>query len=186
MGTRAITIIDNTLREGEQTPGVAFTCEEKLLLIGRLVEAGVKAFDAAFPESAPEEREVLAAARQAHPGALVGASCRLIPGTVEAALALDPGLLFVIVPVSDVHLARCLGVTRQEMLGRMAVSLGPAKGFPGLCVVLEDAFRAEEGFLLRCVEEAARLVATRVFLADTVGVMIPDLLTWLHEGPHHH
>src|SRR5205807_8691729 len=44
-----IRIYDDTLRDGEQMPGVAFSPEQKLELAKRLSESGVPVIDPAFP-----------------------------------------------------------------------------------------------------------------------------------------
>src|SRR5258705_746252 len=53
---REIRLYDTTLRDGEQTPGVAFTPEQKYELAGLLSDAGVHIIDMGFPSAAPSER----------------------------------------------------------------------------------------------------------------------------------
>ena len=54
-----IRLYDTTLRDGEQTPGVAFTPEQKYELAGMLSDAGVHIIDMGFPSAAPSERRAL-------------------------------------------------------------------------------------------------------------------------------
>ncbi|PYQ23174.1 MAG: hypothetical protein DMF79_04465, partial [Acidobacteria bacterium] len=56
---REIRLYDTTLRDGEQTPGVAFTPEQKYELAGMLSDAGVHIIDMGFPSAAPSERRAL-------------------------------------------------------------------------------------------------------------------------------
>src|SRR5258708_29893784 len=58
-----IRLYDTTLRDGEQTPGVAFTPEQKYELAGMLSDAGIHIIDMGFPSAAPSERRA--------PGALL-------------------------------------------------------------------------------------------------------------------
>ena len=51
-----VEICDVTLRDGEQTPGVSFTCEEKQLIAGVLDEVGVEVIEAGFPVVSAEEK----------------------------------------------------------------------------------------------------------------------------------
>ena len=54
-----IRLYDTTLRDGEQTPGVAFTPEQKYDLAAMLSDAGVHIIDMGFPSAAPSERRAL-------------------------------------------------------------------------------------------------------------------------------
>jgi isopropylmalate/homocitrate/citramalate synthase len=56
---REIRLYDTTLRDGEQTPGVAFTPEQKYELAGMLSDAGVHIIDMGFPSAAASERRAL-------------------------------------------------------------------------------------------------------------------------------
>jgi len=56
---KEIRLYDTTLRDGEQTPGVAFTPDQKYELAGMLSDAGVHILDMGFPSAAPSERRAL-------------------------------------------------------------------------------------------------------------------------------
>jgi isopropylmalate/homocitrate/citramalate synthase len=56
---KEIRLYDTTLRDGEQTPGVAFTPEQKYELAGMLSDAGLHIIDMGFPSAAPSERRAL-------------------------------------------------------------------------------------------------------------------------------
>ncbi|MCK5636696.1 MAG: 2-isopropylmalate synthase, partial [Thermoplasmatales archaeon] len=47
-------ILDSTLREGEQTPGVTFSVEEKLKIANLLDEFGVDIIEAGHPRVSPD------------------------------------------------------------------------------------------------------------------------------------
>jgi len=171
--TNRITIVDNTLREGEQTPGVAFSVDDKLAIMNLLLDAGITFFDAAFPESAREEKEFVARARLEIPNASIGATCRLIRRSMEAAIDVGAMELFVIVPTSDVHLEKRLQISRSQMLEMMSRELAGIAADASVNIALEDAFRADEDFLFEVLDASRSVGATRVFLADTVGVVLP-------------
>ena len=56
---KEIRLYDTTLRDGEQTPGVAFTPEQKFEMACMLSDAGVHIIDMGFPSAAPSERRAL-------------------------------------------------------------------------------------------------------------------------------
>lgn len=170
---KKMTIIDNTLREGEQTPGVAFTIDEKLEVVRALSGAGVTLFDAAFPESSEQERKFVKVALSEVPEARIGASCRLLAGSMENAVKCGAKELFVIVPVSDLHLEKRLKISRAGQLGFLKTELAAFGGGADVNIVLEDAFRGDADFVIECMARACDYGAARIFLADTVGMVHP-------------
>ena len=74
-------------------------------------------------------------------------------------------------PVSDAHLSRRLNWTRAQALGKIAEMLDAADGLgiPMVSIGLEDASRADAGFVAEAAAVAARHGASRVRIADTVG-----------------
>jgi isopropylmalate/homocitrate/citramalate synthase len=168
-----ITIVDNTLREGEQTPGVAFSVEDKLAILEALCQAGIGFFDASFPEAFPQEAEFIARARERFPNLRLGATCRLGRQGLLEAERLGANELFVVVPASDIQLSLRLKMSRSELLCALPGAVGDMAHRIPLNVVLEDAFRADETFLFELLKAGCDLGASRFFLADTVGIMLP-------------
>ncbi len=56
---RGVTILDTTLRDGEQTPGVSFKPEQKIIIAHQLSEIGVDVIEAGFPASSDVEFETV-------------------------------------------------------------------------------------------------------------------------------
>ena len=52
-----VEICDVTLRDGEQTPGVSFTCDEKKSIARVLDEVGVEVIEAGFPIVSADEKK---------------------------------------------------------------------------------------------------------------------------------
>lgn len=168
-----MTLIDNTLREGEQTPGVAFSVADKMELAAELIAAGIDFLDAAMPESFVDEKEFLRLASKEFPDVRLGASTRLIRESILRAHEEGAREVFVIVPISDVHILKRLKTTRDGLLARMESQLSSVASQVSVNIALEDAFRASPEFLIRAVQQARDLGASRVFLSDTVGMVSP-------------
>ena len=66
-------INDTTLRDGEQTPGVAFTIDEKAAIAAALDAAGIDEIEAGTPAMGEAEQQAIAGVVEAAPGALVAA-----------------------------------------------------------------------------------------------------------------
>jgi homocitrate synthase NifV len=172
--TQRFWINDTTLRDGEQTPGVAFTASEKAGIAAALQAAGVDEIEAGTPAMGEEEVSAIAAAVHAAPKARVAAWCRMTEADVAAALRTGVRYANLSVSVSDRQIAAKYPGGRQEVLDRIArvVPLALDKGLT-VSVGGEDASRADEHFLQTVIDAIAATGAYRFRFADTLGVLDP-------------
>jgi D-citramalate synthase len=177
-----IFIVDGTLREGEQSPGVHFTITEKLEIARALDRIGVPLLDVGMPAVSPDEREAIRAIAQAGLRAAVGVSTRLNRAEVDQAVACGADEIFLICSVSPLHLRYKLGMDEEgvrqvaEDVVRYSVQQDLVVNF-----VAEDACRAETPFLCGIIKDAHHWGARRAFICDTVGVAEPFRMRSLIE-----
>jgi homocitrate synthase NifV len=171
---RRIALNDTSLRDGEQTPGVAFTLAEKIAIAEAIAAAGVAELEAGAPAMDGEEVEALRAIAGLELGVRVMAWCRMTRADVVAARRAGVGAVNLSIPASDRLLSAKLGVTREEALERVRelVPFALDAGFE-VAVGAEDASRADVDHLLRLADAAAEAGAFRLRLADTVGALDP-------------
>jgi len=171
----SISILDGTLREGEQTPGVFFTKEEKIGIARELDRAGVQILDVGMPSVSKEERDTIKAIVGEDLSASIGVSARLRREEVEQARGCGAGEIFLICPVSPIHLKSKLGMTGDEVtrLTRDMIIYAVRMGLR-VNLVAEDASRACLPFLCELCRKAGEWGAKRAFICDTVGIMEPD------------
>lgn len=170
-----IEVIDCTLRDGEQTPGVWFTLEEKLQLAQLLSNAGVDILDAGFPASSAADREALQEMRKLNFKARIGATARPLPRDVAAAAEAKADEVFLFMPTSELRLKETLNITRDRAnaIFRAGAEDVVSRGM-GLNLVFEDATRADPDQMIRLVNELRPIVPiARLFIADTVGCATP-------------
>lgn len=169
-----INIVDGTLREGEQSPGVYFTKEEKVQIAQELDRVGVPILDVGMPSVSSEEREAISAIVHQGLKASVGVSIRLKKNEVDQAFECDAKEVFVICPVSPLHIRSKLGLDEEgvKRLTEDTVRYACRKALL-VNLVAEDASRAEIPFLCEILSHAFQWGAQRAFICDTVGVMEP-------------
>ncbi len=170
----SIKIVDGTLREGEQSPGVFFTKEEKLQIAVELDRIGAPLLDVGMPSVSTEEREAISAIAREGLKASIGVSARLNRDEIDQALDCGVGEVFIICPVSPLHMRYKLAMDEEGIRGlaKDVVLYASQKGLV-VNLVAEDASRAEIPFLCSLLRQAHHWGAQRAFICDTVGVMEP-------------
>jgi isopropylmalate/homocitrate/citramalate synthase len=182
-----VEVIDCTLRDGEQTPGVWFTVDEKVHLARLLAEAGIGLLDAGFPAASGADLEAMQEMRHIGVPARLGATARPLRGDIAAAAKAQADDVFMFMPTSDRRLRETLGVTRDQAAQLMRTGVDEVLGEGmALNVVFEDATRADPAHLVRLIGDLCSPgTVSRLILADSVGCAQPtamfDLVRTLAE-----
>ena len=179
MEPRRITVFDTTLRDGEQSIGLAFTPDEKVAIARRLERLGVDVIEAGFPVASEGELAGVRAVAAAVRGPVVAAMARPAQQDLDAAaLALEGARrsrVHIVLASSDLHLERKLQLTREEVveLARWAVDYSRTR-FDEVQFCCEDASRSDPAFLAELCGAAIDAGATVINLPDTVGFAVPE------------
>ena len=167
-------LLDTTLRDGEQSPGIYFTHEQKIMLARGLDELGVEVIEAGIPGMGKEEKKVLRALARLGLKAEILAWNRLCDDDIRSSLESGVSCVHVSVPTSFQQLTRKLNKDTDWVFRQMDSVIGFAVR-EGLTVSLgaEDASRSDLGFVIRVFRHAEELGVTRVRYADTLGLLTP-------------
>jgi homocitrate synthase NifV len=169
-----LTINDTTLRDGEQTAGVAFTLQERMRIAHSLDEAGVAELEVGIPAMGRREQEEIMAIAGLGLSARLIVWCRMLEEDLQAAASCGVKTVNLSISVSDQQIGSKLGKDRAWVLNQISAVTRKARamGFD-VCVGGEDSSRADPEFLTRVVLAAQLAGAMRFRFADTMGLLDP-------------
>ncbi|MGG3891341.1 2-isopropylmalate synthase [Metabacillus fastidiosus] len=176
---RKIHMFDTTLRDGEQSPGVHLTTEEKVAIAIQLEKLGVDRIEAGFPAASPGEiinvQEITKAVRNTSIAVLARAHKKDIEAAIDALRGAATPCLHIVLATSPIHRKYKLNMTKAQVIetAEMAIKFGK-NYFSEIEFSLEDASRTELEFMYEVVDHAIRAGATVINLPDTVGYASPE------------
>ena len=175
-----VIVYDSTLRDGEQTPGVAFTPEQKLTIAQMLDDAGAHQIEAGFPAVSENEVKTIRAISDLGLKADILGLSRVTKGDIDAAADAGVDLVLLFVGTSDIHLRYKMKKSREDVLTMVTDSLDHcrARGVKA-AVSAEDTTRTDLDFLMQVYRTAEAGGAVRVGVTDTLGCATPEAISML-------
>lgn len=165
---------DLTLREGSQVPALDITESAGRDVLDELASLRIDCVEVSFPRAHSRE------SWYRHADALglrTSALARATASDVDAALAVNPDEVEVIMTSSDVQLEHALGKSREEARAALVENVNRTlDAGVDAGATLMDAIRADNGFLIICARAAVDAGASHVTLADTTGAGTPEMV----------
>jgi 2-isopropylmalate synthase len=174
-----IRIFDTTLRDGEQTPGVALNTAQKIEIAKQLARLNVDVIEAGFPITSIGDFEAVQRIAREIRGPIVCALARTSKADIErAGQAIEPaaaGRIHVFTSGSKIHLEHMLRKTEDEVVASTTESVRYARQFTDdVQFSAQDCTRSDVDFLVRLYTAAVEAGATTLNIPDTVGYGMPE------------
>jgi 2-isopropylmalate synthase len=169
-----IRIFDTTLRDGEQTPGVSLTIEDKIEIARQLSKLGVDVIEAGSPMSSEGEKRVVKEIAKAGLEAEICGLARATRSDIDDAIDCDVDLVHVFIPTSTVQMKYAVNMTPEEVLTATTENVEYVKKHGLKCEFSPmDATRSKLNFLKQVCQAAEKAKADMINIPDTVGIMTP-------------
>jgi homocitrate synthase NifV len=175
-----IQLVDNTLRDGEQSPGVMFSGKEKLTIAYLLADSGIKHIEAGCPAVCEEERQSMKLLAKSGIDATLYSWNRAKKEDLELSFKCGINNLVISMPVSDQMITKKLKKNRNYVMDHFIkiVEFAVANEAQVICG-LEDASRADLTFLKDLCRQLEKSGADRIRISDTLGTLYPEKTTLL-------
>ena len=173
---------DSTLREGEQTPGVIFSLENKLEIAKKLDEVGIQQIEAGFPAASEKQRNCIKSILDLNLNAQLSAFARARKEDIDAVADVGADGIVVSLSISPYHRKyKFGGMSKETYLERLTEMISYAESF-GLFVIYsaEDTTRENDlNFLKKAYKTAEEAGADRARVVDTLGCAGPNGMSFL-------
>ena len=175
-----VVVYDSTLRDGEQTPGVHFTVDQKVAIARKLDEVGVHQIEAGFPAVSDTEREAVKKVAGLGLNADILCLSRTLQSDIDAAIACDVDMVLLFVATSELHLKYKLKMSPKDVLEKAVSSVEYAREH-GLKASLstEDSTRSDLGLMLDVYRASEAAGASRLGITDTLGCAGPEAVSYI-------
>jgi homocitrate synthase NifV len=168
-------IVDTTLRDGEQSPGIALGIEDKVKIARLLDELGVYEIEAGVPIISEAEEEGICRIIENKNKAKISVWSRMNISDVRRSIECKPDIIHIGTPVSYIQIYSKLKKNKGWVLKNILECVDTAKSQNvEVTVGLEDASRSDIGFLLSMIKELQNAGVDMIRIADTVGVLTPN------------
>ncbi len=179
MKTNNIIIFDTTLRDGEQSPGVSMSVEDKVNIAVQLEKMGVDVIEAGFAFASPADFEAITKISKVVKNSTICSLARATQNDIDCAYEAikdaDKKRIHTFIATSDIHLKYKLKKTQDEVIEMIKNSVSYAKSkCNDIEWSAEDATRTNIDYLIKCVKTAIQSGATTINLPDTVGYCYPQ------------
>ncbi len=174
MKNRKVQILDTTLREGEQTPGVSFKISQKIQIVKLLNQFGVDYIEVGHPIVSKDIHSFIKKVSKLELNSKIIAHSRLLKKDIDEVIELNLPWIGLFLDISKGHLEKKYGLNEKKALEIILDSITYAKKHKlKVRFTAEDASRTNFEVLVKVAKLIEKAGADRFSFADTVGILYP-------------
>ncbi len=175
-----VIVYDSTLRDGEQTPGITFSLDQKVAIARKLDEMKVHQIEAGFPAVSEREKASVKAICDENLDADILVLSRITKDDIDASVDAGVDMVLLFIATSEIHIQHKFKKSHQFVLDKVVNGVEYAKS-RGVKVSFsaEDTTRTELEFLLKVYKAAECAGADRIGVTDTLGCGSPEAISFL-------
>ncbi len=190
MSNDRLIILDTTLRDGEQAPGIALSPDDKVAIAAQLAKLKVDVIEAGFAASSPGDFEAVRRIATEVKGPVIASLARTVIDDIDraadAVAAAERNRIHVFISTSPIHMDSMLRMTPEQVLSAVKEGVARAKRYTDdIEFSPQDATRSDPSFVIECCRAAVAAGATTINIPDTVGYAVPadfvELLTKVYD-----
>lgn len=175
---KRVTIFDTTLRDGEQSPGIALNKAEKLQIAHQLAKLGVDVIEAGFPVASIGDFEAVQTIAREVKGPVICGLSRAVEKDIdrcwEAIRDAEKARIHTFIATSPIHMKSKLKMTPEQVKNNAAKAVAHAKTYTDdIEFSPEDASRSDFDFMCEVLQAVVDAGATTLNIPDTVGYTTP-------------
>ncbi|WCK53761.1 2-isopropylmalate synthase [Aneurinibacillus sp. Ricciae_BoGa-3] len=175
---RTIEIFDTTLRDGEQSPGVNLSLNEKLEIAHQLERLGVNRIEAGFAAASPGDLQSIREIANRIKNSTIVSLSRSVQSDIdkawEALKDAESACLHVFIATSPIHRKHKLNMTKEQVIENAVAAVKYGKKYFDLVEFsCEDGSRTEIPYLIEVVQAVVDAGARIINIPDTVGYTTP-------------
>lgn len=173
--SKPVRFYDTTLRDGEQSVGVAFSAEDKFQIACKLADLGVARIESGFPRVSEEDTRAVKRILEAGLSSEIWGFSRAVQADIDAHIELGTEYLLIEITTSDSKM-KAFGFTREKVLQKItdAVKYAKDKGIKKITFFAVDSTRSDLAYLKDAYAAALENGAEEVAVVDTIGVCAPE------------
>ena len=186
MAKERIYILDTTLRDGQQTHGVAFSVEEKLRITEALTKLGVDYIEGGWPGANPTDSEYFTSVLENPDSSKITAfgmtkrEGRSVENDDVLNAVINSGApnICLVGKANDFHVKEALGISLASNISNIEASITHLKT-SGKHAIFDaehffDGYKSDKDYALKTIFTALDAGARWVVLCDTNGGTLPD------------
>ena len=169
-----ISIFDTTLRDGEQSPGVALTVDEKIRIAQKLNNLGVNTIEVGFPAVSNGEKKTAKQIKELGLSSNICGLARSLKKDIDEVIDSNLNYVHIFIGTSPLHREYKLKMSKEKILDKAVSAIEYSKDH-GLTVEFsaEDSTRTEKDYLIKVLKNVESAGADIINIPDTVGILTP-------------